>query len=860
MNNDVSKKRKKTSKEKRILIASLCIAAAVAAGSTFAWFTSKDEVTNRLSANASYNVSVVETFTPPTNWIPGQKVNKDTSAINTGNIEAFVKQKLEGVMQVTLEYADSGAFGDSTKTYVELTEDEVDVIEAGGFLAWASDVSGTQIGKKKGEVGAGEIPLGEISSVHSGAQIGDADFGSEVQFTPPVSGDYIFRRTINVNATDGTTDLSNVTEDYEYVGYRYDAATGKYYKIKNLNALQPQEDGILNAKPTVYYAIEKQEKKTLPLRYEPKGTVTTYTIGTTTGLIKTTVAGTDYYKNSAGDTVYSFDGTSWYGANNATITAPTVEEVQSPDRLVATYSVDKSDDAFLDNTNDLSNKTAADYDAELAAIAKSDYILAKVAYDNAVAQYNLNKNAYDAGVALLTAIKKNEETLNSQKIALNGVTCSTTIGKLEFTGDAASSFITEVGNVNTELGSGGLSSPGDITSVADATTGLKQRVAEYIANPTDANWDAVVTANNNVNAAFTSANTEIEKLESAIVNQWRSATVNDPILTAITNVSGIATANPPDSASDEAKVAKAAATQLKVWEGTLTAYQNAISNYYSQLSAIHGDAKYKLQDVSGLEKTYNKAAIATVAEVKAVDANGADYNGSKRAVDITTGLTTLSVDPAYKINNGGPLDTLDLNSSNGAPIKNAISNNGFAGTSILGITGGTQFEINDKTIADSPVAPSEPDATAYNSAADTYNKYQTIQTNQKANEDIVIYINLDNVGNGSNPDQWKLSPTLVPGATEANFYYTSVLGSGETTSILVDSVELSGDSTNVAYKDFDFDLNVTVDSAQVVVSEDGNYYEPTAVIANDSFVAKPTKSKYNKGAKPVKDVVKVDWN
>jgi len=63
MNNDVSKKRKKTSKEKRVLVASLGIAAVVAAGSTFAWFTSQDEVTNRLSANAAYDVSVIETFT-----------------------------------------------------------------------------------------------------------------------------------------------------------------------------------------------------------------------------------------------------------------------------------------------------------------------------------------------------------------------------------------------------------------------------------------------------------------------------------------------------------------------------------------------------------------------------------------------------------------------------------------------------------------------------------------------------------------------------------------------------------------------------------------------------------------------------
>ena len=63
------------------------------------------------------------------------------------------------------------------------------------------------------------------------------------------------------------------------------------------------------------------------------------------------------------------------------------------------------------------------------------------------------------------------------------------------------------------------------------------------------------------------------------------------------------------------------------------------------------------------------------------------------------------------------------------------------------------------------------------------------------------------------------------------------------------------------FKEFDFDLNVTVDSAQVVVSEDGRFYESTAVNANDQFIAKPSAPKYAKeSGKPVKDYVKVDWN
>ena len=64
-------------------------------GTTFAWFTSKDEVTNRLSAHADYNVSIVEDFTPPEDWTPGQTVNKPVSAVNTGNVDAFVQRRLQ---------------------------------------------------------------------------------------------------------------------------------------------------------------------------------------------------------------------------------------------------------------------------------------------------------------------------------------------------------------------------------------------------------------------------------------------------------------------------------------------------------------------------------------------------------------------------------------------------------------------------------------------------------------------------------------------------------------------------------------------------------------------------------------------
>ena len=93
-------KKKKSAREKRVLIASLIVAGVIVAGSTFAWFTSKDEVTNRLSANASYNVAIGETFQPPEGWAPGQTIDKDTYAVNSGNVGALARMWLTGSLRV----------------------------------------------------------------------------------------------------------------------------------------------------------------------------------------------------------------------------------------------------------------------------------------------------------------------------------------------------------------------------------------------------------------------------------------------------------------------------------------------------------------------------------------------------------------------------------------------------------------------------------------------------------------------------------------------------------------------------------------------------------------------------------------
>lgn len=97
--------KKKAKRERRVLIAAMLVAAITIAGSTFAWFSSSDEVTNRLSASANYGVTIAEDFTPPANWIPGQEVDKNVAVVNTGNVDAFVRTWLEGEMRILNEKA-----------------------------------------------------------------------------------------------------------------------------------------------------------------------------------------------------------------------------------------------------------------------------------------------------------------------------------------------------------------------------------------------------------------------------------------------------------------------------------------------------------------------------------------------------------------------------------------------------------------------------------------------------------------------------------------------------------------------------------------------------------------------------------
>lgn len=386
--------KKKTAKEKRVLIASLVVAAIMIGGSTFAWFSSKDEVTNRLSANADYNVSIVESFEPPANWIPGQIVNKDVYAVNTGNIPAFVKEELSGKLTVTTEVPTNIATPAADS--VKLTEAERYVIEAGAYLALKPDSSNAQIGNKI-------VSMTPDSSNLDGYTAGATDF------TPDAEGLYVFRRAINVDDT-------NRTEKFTYEGYYYKG--GDFYKISNLTTTPDttpdfagdgvSTDGNLASATCGFY---KEETKVLTpkLTYDATNNRLVATVDTGSH-------GESYDDLSAAATAYDKALEDYQLALAAYNAATNENNTASADVADKKADMDAASVALANAIADLQAAT----DAKAAADAKvADLTAQKAAVDTEVSTATATRTAKlnakdDADAAVAAAVAAAEDNVATQ--------------------------------------------------------------------------------------------------------------------------------------------------------------------------------------------------------------------------------------------------------------------------------------------------------------------------------------------------------------------------------------------------------------------------------------------------------------
>ena len=75
---------------KKSLIALALVALVGIVGGTYAYFTSSAKLTNEFTTG-TYATSVTEEFVSPTNWAPGQKVDKKVNVTNNGTVDIAVR-------------------------------------------------------------------------------------------------------------------------------------------------------------------------------------------------------------------------------------------------------------------------------------------------------------------------------------------------------------------------------------------------------------------------------------------------------------------------------------------------------------------------------------------------------------------------------------------------------------------------------------------------------------------------------------------------------------------------------------------------------------------------------------------------
>ncbi|MDR1800745.1 MAG: BsaA family SipW-dependent biofilm matrix protein [Lachnospiraceae bacterium] len=108
---------------------------------TYAWFTANDSVRNRLESTLITDGStrIVEVFTPPSDWKPGQEVTKEVSVANDGSGPILVRASFEEIMrQLKLPVKDFTAAASGSQV--------PQLFNAAAYLSWADLAGLTPVG------------------------------------------------------------------------------------------------------------------------------------------------------------------------------------------------------------------------------------------------------------------------------------------------------------------------------------------------------------------------------------------------------------------------------------------------------------------------------------------------------------------------------------------------------------------------------------------------------------------------------------------------------------------------------------------------------------------------------------------
>jgi alternate signal-mediated exported protein len=814
----------KSKKRRRVLGASCILAALIIAGSSFAWFTSKDEVTNRLSANADYGVSIVESFAPPENWLPGQEVNKDVYAVNTGNVAAFVEETVSGALTITKEVADGAT---PTADSIKLTKAERYVVEAGAYLAYAPAASNIEKGSKV------------VSMIPDSADLNAYEANNDplTDFTPDAAGLYVFRRSIGV-------DKDTQLETFKYDGYYFDGQD--YYQITDLKVVPDKAsyagdndftDGNLKEASAKCVKEVTETVNPVSLAYEektadhPNRLVATYDTGMKADDVQT------LSKNYDDALIAYQEALEEYNA-----------AVRDNNTAEGTVSTDKTNlQTALENLLAAQKTLKEKTDALTAAQkAKTDADNAKTAAQKAVddAKVALYGNK-EGGTVALTATAGGET---------GNYTAGSLYGKYKAAETADNEAQTAVDNAKIDLY--GHKDGSDAQSTGDETGAA----GKYTTNSKYGKWkaasDAVAAAEDDDRNAYleyiynsqglTGAGTDEEKREAA--KAWLLTKKYDDLKTlSISNtqvgynyhqllVAEKKAKEELDKAQNtyNEKVAVKAQTAQRLADAK-KAYEDAMVELYGNSAGGETD---KTNNTNGEAGKYT--ATSTFGKLKKAedDVTAAENNVTTKQNEYDQAMENL-----YGHKKGG---------TSGLTENASGEENKYTAGSVYG-----KFKEAETKYKESVEAASGNPSTstrlidAQNNlakATQTLNEakaaYESAYDSENPDKGVLkININLsdDVVTNGNTADKWQLLPNPVSGDV-AYFYYTSILGAGETSAQLIDSVELDSSVTEDMFKRFDFDLNVALKSAQIAMANDGKTIltDAAAELDANATLATPT--------------------
>lgn len=94
-------------KNKKVLLAAGGLACVALMAGTFAWLKSNDEKVNHFEGGVAgdSDVTVVESWTPPTTWLPGQEVVKEAGILNTGQFNELVRVSFKESLELLKDAA-----------------------------------------------------------------------------------------------------------------------------------------------------------------------------------------------------------------------------------------------------------------------------------------------------------------------------------------------------------------------------------------------------------------------------------------------------------------------------------------------------------------------------------------------------------------------------------------------------------------------------------------------------------------------------------------------------------------------------------------------------------------------------------